>query len=71
MQSAILLTDIYIKSALLGMFGAILGYNGYAQKDMESSKIGQEIPEEYPEFYEKLQDLKIAVVPGNKKGYIQ
>lgn len=59
------------KVALLGMFGAILGYNGYAQKEWKAAKKGQEIPEEYPEFYEKLQDLKIAVVPGNKKGYIQ
>lgn len=39
--------------ALLGLFGAILGYQGYnAQQEV------------YPEFYEKLKDLKAAVVPA-------
>lgn len=27
--------------------------------------------EEYPEFYEKLKELKISVVPENQGGYIQ
>ena len=43
------------KVALLGMFGAILGYDGYAQKKWTKIKKGQSIVKEYPEFYEKLQ----------------
>lgn len=46
------------KVVLLGMFGAILGYKGY-----ESQK-GQV----YPEFYEKLKHLKLAIVPKSKYG---
>lgn len=58
------------KVALLGMFGAILGYGGYAQKAWKSPKKGQEIAVEYPEFYEKLHKLKISIVPRNERGYI-
>ena len=43
------------KIALMGMFGAILGYGGYAQKNWQVVKKGQEIVVEYPEFYEKLR----------------
>lgn len=46
------------KPALLGMFGAILGYKGYS-----------EAYSDYPEYYEKLQDIKIAVIPKAEKGY--
>lgn len=42
------------KVALLGMFGAILGYKGYNQ--MKAN-------EEFPEFYEKLKDLKVGIEP--------
>lgn len=48
------------KVALLGIFGAILGYQGYnATKDKG-----------LPEFYQKLHNLKISIIPRNKKGYI-
>lgn len=50
------------KLALFGIFGAILGYGGYAQ--MKKNK------DIYPEFYEKLHDIKIAIVPNNPKGII-
>ena len=56
--------------ALMGMFGAILGYGGYAQKNWQIVKKGQEIAVEYPEFYEKLHELKISIVPKNERGYI-
>lgn len=46
------------KVALLGMFGAIRGYAGYA-----SYKKGER---EYPEFYEKLKELRIAIIPRYK-----
>jgi len=47
------------KPALLGLFGAILGYNGYAQ----TQKVFGRIDNNYPEYYKKLKDLKIAIVP--------
>ncbi|MEG2289286.1 MAG: type I-B CRISPR-associated protein Cas5b [Clostridium sp.] len=49
------------KVALLGMLGAISGYKGY--NSMRKEEI-------YPEFYSKLNDLKIGIVPRNPKGYI-
>ena len=42
------------KVALLGMFGAILGYKGYNQMLKN---------EEFPEFYEKLKGLKVGIEP--------
>lgn len=48
------------KPALLGLFGAILGYKGYAnQYDV------------YPEYYEKLQDLQISILPHKENGHFQ
>ena len=44
------------KIALLGIFGAIMGLEGY-KKDII----------DYPEFYKKLKHLKIAIIP--KKPY--
>ncbi|MFQ7001716.1 MAG: type I-B CRISPR-associated protein Cas5b [Clostridium sp.] len=49
------------KVALLGIFGAILGYGGYNQ--MKDGEV-------FPEFYEKLKDVKISIEPKNKKGFI-
>lgn len=50
------------KVALLGIFGAVLGYDGYQQ---------QEKDQVYPEFYERLKDLAISIVPKEgSKGYI-
>lgn len=46
------------KPALLGMFGAILGYKGY----------GYEIID-FPEYYEKLKDVKVSIVPNSENGY--
>lgn len=46
------------KPALLGLFGAILGYPGYSQKY-----------ETYPEYYQKLHHIKIAIIPKAEKGY--
>lgn len=45
------------KPALLGVFGAILGYHGYeSQFDV------------YPEYYEKLKELKVAIIPNQAHG---
>lgn len=59
------------KVALLGIFGAILGYGGYTQmKGFEKGKKQSGLTKSFPEFYEKLQDLQICILPKNKKGYI-
>lgn len=50
------------KVALMGIFGAILGYKGYA--DLMNSN------ECYPEFYEKLKDIHCSIVPQNEVGFI-
>ena len=42
------------KVALLGMFGAVLGYKGYNQMTKE---------EDLPEFYERLKKLKVGIEP--------
>lgn len=49
------------KVALLGVFGAILGYGGYNQ--MKDGDV-------FPEFYDKLKNIKISIEPKNKKGFI-
>lgn len=46
------------KVALLGILGAIVGYKGYGHAGI------------YPEFYERLKDLKVSIVPRNPQGYI-
>lgn len=50
------------KIALLGILGSIIGLGGYNQQG-RAEKI-------YPEFYEKLKNIKISIVPKNLKGYI-
>ena len=50
------------KVALMGIFGAILGYRGYGQLTKE---------DKYPEFYERLKDIRVSIVPKKgSKGYI-
>lgn len=59
------------KVALLGIFGAILGYKGYNQtKINKPSKKAKENNIVFPEFYEKLKDIKLSIVPNNEKGFI-
>ena len=46
------------KPALLGIFGAILGYKGYeTQYDV------------FPEYYTKLKDLQVSIVPNKENGH--
>lgn len=45
------------KPAVLGIFGAILGFKGYYRVDRK----------DYLEYYEKLKRFKIAIIPGYKK----
>ena len=42
---------------LLGIFGAIMGYKGYNN--------GYDV---YPEYYERLQHLKVSIIPGEERG---
>ncbi|MBU5593324.1 type I-B CRISPR-associated protein Cas5b [Clostridium sp. MSJ-4] len=49
------------KIAILGILGSILGLKGY--NDQTENHI-------YPEFYEKLKDIEIGIVPLNHQGYI-
>ena len=51
------------KVALMGMFGAVLGYKGYA--DTKSNA------EDFPEFYEKLKNLQYSIIPKNESGFIK
>lgn len=47
------------KIALMGIFGAVLGYGGYNKQYDEKT--------EYPEFYERLKYIKVGVVPIGQK----
>lgn len=57
------------KVALLGMLGAIVGYRGYASQ-WKVVKKSEMLKADYPEFYEKLSQLKVSIVPKNDSGYI-
>lgn len=48
------------KPALVGLFGAVLGYAGYNRMH-ETDK--------YPEYYQKLKDLQVSISPNAEKGY--
>lgn len=56
------------KVALLGMFGAILGYGGYSK--MKQELLSEKNEQPYPEFYEKLKDINVSILPNHKKGFI-
>ena len=53
--------NIIPKPTLLGILGAIIGLGGYSQQNNN----------EFPEFYEKLKDLPIGIVPYGNKGVYQ
>ena len=60
------------KIALLGIFGAILGYGGYTQlfnKNRGLKKGQNGYDDGYPQFYEKLKHLKISITPLSPNGY--
>ncbi|WP_373899716.1 type I-B CRISPR-associated protein Cas5b [Haloimpatiens sp. FM7315] len=50
------------KIALMGILGAVNGYSGYNQQKNHGKMV-------YPEFYEKLKNIKIGIVPLSKNGY--
>lgn len=51
------------KVALMGIFGAILGYSGY-----ESIVKSQQDYDVFPQFYEKLKEIQVSIVPKAKQG---
>lgn len=60
------------KPALLGLLGAIIGLGGYTQlfeknRDLKKGSLGYD--DGYPEFYEKLQHLKVSITPLAPNGY--
>lgn len=60
------------KPALLGLLGAVVGLGGYTQlfeknRDLKKGSLGYD--DGYPEFYEKLQHLKISITPLAPNGY--
>jgi CRISPR-associated protein Cas5h len=67
-NSSIYLTYNHIhKVALLGILGSIIGLDGYGQQYQYN--ISNDDKMKFPEFYHKLQDLKVAIVPLSSKGY--
>ncbi len=69
------------KPALLGIFGSIIGLGGYTQlfnknkqievanKSIKKKEDKKPLDDGFPEFYEKLKDLKISIRPLGKNGY--
>lgn len=60
------------KPALLGLLGAIIGLGGYTQlyNENKGKKPNQlDYNHGYPEFYEKLQNLKVSITPLAPNGY--
>lgn len=53
--------------ALLGILGAILGYDGYRQM-VSSKKREKVLTAGFPAFYERLSGLKISIIPNSPKG---
>lgn len=53
--------NIIPKPSLLGILGAIIGFGGYSQQDNNN----------YPQFYEELQNLLIGIIPYGNKGVFQ
>ena len=59
------------KMSLLGMCGAIVGYDGYSrQKEIvevagknKKKKTEKVVYKTFPEFYEKMKNFKVAIVP--------
>ncbi|MCR6546679.1 type I-B CRISPR-associated protein Cas5b [Dehalobacterium formicoaceticum] len=52
------------KVALLGLLGAILGLSGYRNYKLYDQK-----EPDYPEFYQVLSSLYVAIIPNGENGY--
>ncbi|EEM86545.1 type I-B CRISPR-associated protein Cas5 [Bacillus thuringiensis serovar vazensis] len=57
------------KIALYGLLGAIIGAGGYAQQQKSIINEGNSTSNQYPEFYQLLNKLKVSIVPHGDRGY--
>lgn len=60
------------KPALLGILGAIIGLDGYTKlfDKNRGLKLGSlQYDNGFPQYYEKLKDLKVSIIPLAKNGY--
>ena len=60
------------KPALLGLLGAVLGLGGHIQLHNKNRRLKRGMlgyDDGFPEFYEKLKDLKISITPLAPNGY--
>lgn len=58
------------KPALLGILGAIIGLGGYNKlhdENIENKKNKKPLNDSFPEYYKKLKDLKVSIIPKNGK----
>ena len=55
------------KIMLLGIIGAIIGENGY-NYDLLKSELSNNKEKKLPDFYQKLNDIKISIEPCNEMG---
>jgi CRISPR-associated protein Cas5h len=55
--------------ALLGLLGSILGYGGYNQQKRDRIENGETEHNLFPEFYQRLQLLRLSIVPQGGRGY--
>ena len=58
------------KPALLGILGAIIGLDGYTKLYDENRKAKEDksgYNDGFPDYYEKLKDLKISIIPMTDK----
>jgi len=57
------------KVALLGVLGAIIGLGGHIQQNQIFNDNKKSNNLEYPDFYMKLKDLKVSIIPQARAGY--
>lgn len=57
------------KIALLGILGAIIGLEGHNQQSRKIKEGLMNKTLEYPEFYDRLKNLKVSIVPEGDRGY--
>ncbi|KAA0759078.1 type I-B CRISPR-associated protein Cas5b [Bacillus sp. GX] len=57
------------KIALYGLLGAIIGAGGYTQQQKSITEEGSSTFNQYPEFYQLLNKLKVSIVPHGDRGY--
>ncbi|WP_242476502.1 type I-B CRISPR-associated protein Cas5b [Bacillus cereus] len=57
------------KIALYGLLGAIIGAGGYTKQQKSIKDEGDSNLNQYPEFYQLLNKLKVSIVPHGDRGY--